>query len=643
MNKIAQDQEQHVELLVDTQLGLNNAVQPTSLKKGMYLLMKNAYQNKSGSNAKRPGSAPYTNAALGNPIKHVTEYRSPMAVSVGVAPVLSSVTAGASTLPTATYFVRYTFVTLTGETEASAQASRAIVLGKTLRIVIPTLPAHVFAAAYYISTSSNTETLQFTTNATTYDLTVPLVSGASYPTVNTTLAIKGELLASSGTDLYVLYEGSPPNYFSSITMTNALVTSDIYTVAFKNLALTSILFITDGGSVKKYNGSAVSNITPAADDASPAPVNHLAALNSLAPIYCWVFKGFLFISTGDDSAWHSKLFEFDYFPSTFTTRYVRNNDQITGCGVPFGEVCLIPMRSGWGITTFSESVSTLMTGNQFLNTKSGSISPRAIQKVNYPDGTQTIVYLSVDGVYEIYDTGFIDSGIGSRNLSTRALMKDKVDFNSYGFTEAEKQAATGAFDSTLNIYILNIARASTKYAFVYDVRNREWYLWDGLDNNVTIRYNDYLFYGGDSGYLYNFDDTLATDYTNYARTTGTIVDWDCYTDMIALEDTGYQSYLDYLLVWAKSYSTPSTIDVTIVAFDSTTSIDNAVLDQYLIWDEGTWDNAVWANLDFTSKVIAPPRILVKKKSVYFQIRFRNPRDELVELYKYKLIGRVSGG
>jgi hypothetical protein len=105
-------------------------------------------------------------------------------VTVGAAPTLSAV-AGTATLPTATYFVRYTYVTDKGETAASAESSLAITLGQDLQIVVPALPSHATSINIYISSSTNTETLQVNTTSTTYDQSLPLVTGVSYPTTNT--------------------------------------------------------------------------------------------------------------------------------------------------------------------------------------------------------------------------------------------------------------------------------------------------------------------------------------------------------------------------------------------------------------------------------------------------------------------------
>jgi hypothetical protein len=531
---MATDQDQHVEIPIDYQLGIYNSVQPTSLPVGGYLLKKNAYQNKIGSNSKRPGSAPVTTSALSATIPYLTVYQKTNAIA--------------------------------------------------------------------------------------------------------------ELLASSGTTLYRFNAAN----FDAITMTNALESSNIYSVGFTDTALNSVLCITDGGDFKFYQGSAVANVTPSPNDALSDPPNGLAAINLLNPIYCWVHAGHVFLSTGDDVVYYSKRSdptnkkEYAYFPTTFYQRFVRNNDYATGPGISYGDVMMLPMRRGWGVMTGTDS--TNFAGNKFLNTVSGNIAPRAIAKLTDPNGEQTIAFLSDDGVYEIYDTGFVDSsGVGSRNYATRSLMKNKIDFSSYGFTDAEKIAANAYFDSITNMYILCIKRSTTSYAFVYDVRNKEWSgLWENIKAESTIRFNNMLLYAGSTKLLHAYDDRLGTDYNEIGLTTGTAIDWDCYLDVIMMENTGFQSNLDYVIINAKNFLTPSTIDITIVGTSQTTVYEDAVQSNYATWDVSLWDFCVLANPDFSTIVGAPSRTLVKRKAYFFQIRLQNNRDELVELYKIKLIGRISG-
>ena len=277
-----------------------------------------------------------------------------------------------------------------------------------------------------------------------------------------------DILAASGTTLYK-FNGTTA--FVAQTMTNALNTSDIYDVDFTNSILTSIKFITDQSDMKRYNGTSVANITPAADDPVPNPPNDLTSVNAEDPKFCWTYSGHIFVSPGDNQVFYSKRYEFDYFPSVQWFLLIRDNDFVNGCGIAFNNVCLIPMRRGWGILTGSSFDD--FDASTFLNTVSGVIAPRSIAKITRPDGTQSIAYLSDDGVHEVYDTGILDTG--TRQYSTRALMKDKIDFPAIGLTEAEKEAAIGYFDAPMSLYFLTFERDGVATTYVYDVRNNEWY------------------------------------------------------------------------------------------------------------------------------------------------------------------------
>jgi hypothetical protein len=151
-----------------------------------------------------------------------------------------------------------------------------------------------------------------------------------------------------------------------------------------------------------------------------------------------------------------------------------------------------------------------------------------------------------------------------------------------------------------------------------------------------------LYYAGSSKLLYAYDLTKATDYDDYAQTTGTIVTWRCYLDVIQFENSGTSSYLDYVIINAKSFLTPSTIDLTVVGTSDTSVYLSAVQSQYAVWDLSLWDFCVLANTDFSTIVGAPSRTIVKKRALFFQFILENSKDQLVEMYKLKLLARVSG-
>jgi hypothetical protein len=523
---MAVDQQRVVEIDVDTLLGLNTALQPTSLAPGQWRSLKNAYMSKIRACAKRPGSIPVTTSALGASIKHLTSYKS--------------------------------------------------------------------------STTSNPA-----------------------------------LLAASGTTLYK-FDGV--NVLTAQTMTNALNTSDIYTEDFTNASLVSRLLIGDSASLKAYDGTAVANVAAAADDPSPAPPNGLTSINAKGHKYLWVYSGHVFSSPGTNELFYSKRYQFDYWPTTQNFYLVRDNDFINGCGVAFDDVCLIPMRRGWSILTGQTFDN--FDSSQFLNTAQGVIAPRSIAKATYPDGTQTILYLSDDGVYEIFMVSTIG---GTRVYATRALMKDLIEFNAVGFSESEKAAAVAKFDETLNMYMLYIKKGSQQYTYCMDARNKQWYVWTlPFDVMTSLSFGGVLYFAGSTGHLHKYDSTLASDWNESTKTTGTPIDWDCYTDLIAFENSGFESILDYIIVSAKQYSSVAKIDVSINFFSGTADYLGLVDNEIMVWGSGHWGDAVWYNVNFTDLVGKPIRKPVHKKSYYFQIRFHNNRNELVEMYRYQLKGRSSG-
>lgn len=442
-----------------------------------------------------------------------------------------------------------------------------------------------------------------------------------------------DLLAASGTTLYK-FNGT--DTLTAQTMTNALNAADIYTVDFTNAALTSRLLIGDGASLKAYDGAAVANVTPAADDTAPAPPNGLTSINTKGHKYAWAYSYHVFSSPGNNEVYYSKRYEFDYWPTTQYFYLVRENDYVNGPGQAFDNVCLVPMRRGWAIitgTTFDN-----FDASQFLNTAYGVIAPRSIAKVTYPDGEQTVVYLSDDGVHEVF---IVTTNIASKIYASRSLMKNEIDFSI--FTDAEKAAAYGAFDADNNCYRLFIKSGSQQYCYVLDTRNKKWYVWTfPWDVKPSIRHNAVTYFAGSTGHLHKFDLNLYSDWNESSKSTKTIVDFDVYGPIVSFEFSGYPSYLDYYMVEAKQWTITATLDVNLVYATDVVAIPDALKNQVFVWGVTSWGQGQWANLNYTSILNNAKRLVVKKKGFYFQRRFRNNRDEPVLIYREKYIGRLSG-
>lgn len=465
--------------------------------------------------------------------------------------------------------------------------------------------------------------------------TTPLGASAQRLTVYHSGATD-KILATSGTSIY--------KYASSAwtALTGTLTSADIYDVDFTDANSNSRKIIADTGSLKAYDDSieTVAAITPAADDPAPAAANNLTAVNALSPKYVWSYQSHVFVAFAQsDTVWYSKRFYYDYFPTVQYERFVKNNDYVNGCGVTFDNVCLIPMRRSWGVltgTTFDD-----FKGNLFLNTQNGVIAPKSIAKITYPSGSQTAVYLSDDGVHEVFDTGLQDTG--ARQYSTRSLMKDKIDFSALGLTDAEKQAAVGFFYPDWSMYLLAFNQGVNKLIYAYDTRNGEWYPWDTLPIVSMISTGGILYFTGTVGHLKKFDTGLYTDWNESTKATGTAVYFQRYSPLLSFEFSGFDSMWDNYLVEARQFLVPSTLDVSVIFTNdtSTQSIIAAWKNNVAVYGVSSYGTAVYANLQYTDIVNAPDPIYFHDKAKYVQILWGNNRDEPTEIYKDRFSGRLS--
>jgi len=468
------------------------------------------------------------------------------------------------------------------------------------------------------------------------------------PVTSSPLGVAAEHLTvyrSGATDKIIAASNNRLYKFASnawVQLNGTLNRSDIYDVDFTDGNSNARKIIADKGSLKAYDDATetVSAITPAPDDPNTAPPNVLPTLNNKGIKYVWTYQSHVFVAfERSDEVYYSKRFTYDYFPSVQWERWVRNNDYVNGCGLAFGSVMLVPLRRGWGVLT--GTVFDDFQGGYFLNTVNGVVAPRSIQKITYPNGVQTVVYLSDDGVHEIFDTGVTESG--ARQYATRSLMKDKIDFNALGLLDSEKEAAIGHFFPEWSIYLLCFKQGSTMLAYVYDTRNREWYPWTNMDINSIINSDGVLYYTGSDRHLRKFDKNLYSDWNDMNKTSGTPVHFQRYSPLLSVEFSGFPSTWDYYLVEAKQWLEPSSLDVS-VNFTQTTSsisIESAWKNNVFMWGVSKWSEAQWANLNFTDIVNAPDQLIFHYPSKYCQVLWENNRDEPVEIYRDRWIVRPS--
>ncbi|UUV46977.1 hypothetical protein [Bacillus phage vB_BanS-Thrax5] len=106
------------------------------------------------------------------------------------APTLNGATAG-GTLTGATYYVKYTWTTVEGETMVSPEASLAVTANYNLKITIPAFPSGVSGAKVYVGTTAGANKYQnvISTSGGTLTITAPINTGGANPPASNTAQI----------------------------------------------------------------------------------------------------------------------------------------------------------------------------------------------------------------------------------------------------------------------------------------------------------------------------------------------------------------------------------------------------------------------------------------------------------------------
>jgi hypothetical protein len=119
------------------------------------------------------------------PLEHVVKQISGVEPP-SIAPLLTTLTNGASTLKKGTYYVAYTWCTVMGETTRSPIASIPNVpIGKNLVVTVPTFPTNVISACIYISMHPDELIRQGMTATKVYEQSVAVSGDESPPLINT--------------------------------------------------------------------------------------------------------------------------------------------------------------------------------------------------------------------------------------------------------------------------------------------------------------------------------------------------------------------------------------------------------------------------------------------------------------------------
>lgn len=435
------------------------------------------------------------------------------------------------------------------------------------------------------------------------------------------------IIATGGNTLYKLVN----DVLQPQTMTHYLVDANIDTAQFRDANGKEVLVITDGGSLKEYDGTTVKNITPAASDASPLPPNDLNGINGHKPTGCIIHNTRVVLWNGTEYLWHSKPGYYDYFPSINYQRYVRGNDRIQNC-VTYRGALIVFMRRNVGVL-FGDGYSTTPSDGDwrqdFLDTTDGCLAPKTVQTVTYPNGNQEVFYVSDNGVHAVYaiDTLSLDS---SARYSTRSVTVKQIDWEGLGVTKEEWAKAVAHFRN--GQYWLIYPKGTEWRGLVFDTRFSQWYPVGDIKAFSFYSDEDNFFFAGPEGHIKKFDANLYSDWSDKEKTINKPINMYWYSKLLTPKVTGFEHFWDILMVEAKQHGVKSTVDLEVNTYRNQWKVQNALKTEIFTWGVSNWGEAEWANPNFTDMVNHSKRLRVFSKGQYAQIKISNNRDEPVEIY-----------
>jgi hypothetical protein len=407
-----------------------------------------------------------------------------------------------------------------------------------------------------------------------------------------------EFLAVSGTSLY---KDNGSGTFSSVTMTNALTTSNVRMITYNDRSMNDVVLIADGGKLKTYNGTEVKEVvpyTPTTDELTDPGTNDLA---NLTQFKTFVIHGERIYACAHPTNRNRISFchidpnlgygVYDYFPAThFFDVAVDDNDEIIQLKVFRDAVIVFCKRSVWALYGNGRTLNDYTL--EKINVPTGCIAPNSIIEVG-----NTIFYLSETHIYSLTST--------DQSYISAEVVSERIENTLKGISLTDKTQSVATFFK--DKYYLSFPNGTT---VVFDNLIANWTVFTNISAKSFLNCSGVLYFAGSK--IYKFDENTWSD-------DGVpIVTRIKFKNM----DLGYpvqKKKIRKLWVVAKQYETLSS-DYQIKAIVDYFEVDitDISTDESLVWDEGEWDNANW---DF--KEVIMNKLRIRKSGTNFQLLIIN--------------------
>ncbi|MEH7481481.1 hypothetical protein V7157_10490 [Neobacillus drentensis] len=425
-----------------------------------------------------------------------------------------------------------------------------------------------------------------------------------------------EFLSVSNNKLY------KDNNGTLTAITGTLTSNNLKLMTYKDRSINDATVIADGGKLKVYNGTAVSEVTPRTPNTSEQTNPGLNDLANLTNFRTFALKKDRIFAAAHPTVKNRVSYcyfdpylgygVYDYFPATyFFDVATEDNDEIVELKVFRDLLVILCKKSVWALR--GDGV-TLNDNEVFkINVPIGCIAPNSVQEVG-----NNLFYLGDDHVYSIFatDRDFVSGQIVSYKVAP--ILK------SIGLTD--KALATSVFFD--NKYWLSFPNGLT---LVYDTMLENWTKFTNIKANSFLIRDGVLYFSSNTGYIYRFNENKFSD------------DGQPINCMIKLKILDLGTPINkkkFRRLWViqkqfDAYNSSFQIKVLIDQsnlIDLTALSDSSGSNEQGTWDTSDWDESMW---DTTETLLNKYRVREKGKDIQFQV-FNNNVDEPLSIIGFIL-------
>lgn len=312
-----------------------------------------------------------------------------------------------------------------------------------------------------------------------------------------------EMIAVSEKQLNKVMDGN------LMTVTGSLEGATTKFLPYKDRKINDVVLLADGGKLKAYNGSSVSEVVPhvpfdapegqTPQESSDPGINDLSNLTNFRTFAMKKDRIFAAAHPTVKNRVHFCYFDpylgyavYDYWPAIyFFDVAVEDNDEIIELKVFRDVLLILCKRSVWALKGDGATLADLQLIK--INVPKGCVSPGSIAEVG-----NNLFYLSDDHIYSIYAT--------EQEFISAQIMSAPIQPILEGIGIADKAKATSIFHD--NKYYLSFPSGLT---LVYDTTLECWTKYTNIPANSFVVVDNELYFSDATGYIYRFDKNKFTD------------------------------------------------------------------------------------------------------------------------------------